>query len=128
LRNELTSAKNHHQQVIIAMHIPPGIDVYATLKLRLFRLVSLWKQNYTQQFENVLAQFAPEVSGVLAGHLHSDWSQVITLQNKAEIPISGTTSISPIFGNNPGFKIYTYSAEHKLDSGNSFKIPLSMLN
>ena len=97
------------------MHIPPGIDVFATLKLHLFRLISLWTQVDINRFEDVLAPYAPEIAGILAGHLHSDWSQVLTLENKQEIPISGTPSISPIFGNNPGFKIYTYFPDQKLE-------------
>lgn len=110
LQQQLASVKAHQQKAIIAMHIPPGVDVYATLRLRLFTLVSLWKPAYAARFQTELQQFAPVISGIFSGHLHSDWFQVLTFnQSTNEIPITGTPSISPIFGNNPGFKIYSYS-------------------
>ena len=118
LHNELVAAKNKKQNVLIAMHIPPGVDIYATLKIRLFRLIDLWYSFYTKRFDDELKQFAPEIIGVLAGHLHSDWTQVMTFEN-GHIPISGTASISPFFGNSPGFKIYTYVPGEKLEKAES---------
>jgi len=115
LHNQLSLAKSKKQQVLIAMHIPPGIDIYASLKIRLFRLVALWMPAYTMQFEEELKQFSTEIVGILAGHLHSDWSQIISTDHGQGIPMSGTPSISPIFGNNPGFKIYTYTPGQKLE-------------
>lgn len=113
LELELKAAQTHHQKVLIAMHIPPGIDVYATLRIRLFRLVELWKTKYSQIFQSLLQKYASEISGVLAGHLHSDWFQILTFgPNKLEVPITGVPAVSPIFGNNPGFKRYTYSAKN----------------
>lgn len=109
--HELQVAKKQHQKVFIAMHIPPGIDVYATSQLRLFRIVELWRTNYTEAFENELKEFASEILGVFAGHLHSDWFQVLTLNDVHRVPMLGTPAISPIYGNNPGFKLYTYSAD-----------------
>ncbi|OGT44668.1 MAG: hypothetical protein A3F42_01645 [Gammaproteobacteria bacterium RIFCSPHIGHO2_12_FULL_37_34] len=107
--DQLALAQAKQQKVMIAMHIPPGIDIYASLEFRLFRLLDLWKLNYTKRFEAELRQFAPEILGVFAGHLHTDWFQILTLSHVHRIPITGTPSISPIYGNNPGFKLYTYS-------------------
>ena len=109
LHEQLVLAKKRKQKVLIAMHIPSGIDVYATLRIRLFRLVDLWKTSYEKQFEAELAMFAPEIVGVFSGHLHSDWTRFLSLGKGKSVYMSGTPSISPIFGNNPGFKIYTYS-------------------
>jgi hypothetical protein len=47
---------------------------------------------------------------ILTGHLHADWFQTLSFAN-TKIPNSGTPSISPIYGNNPGFKVYTYSLQ-----------------
>lgn len=124
LQQQLTAARDQHQQVLIAMHIPAGIDIYATLKFRLFRLIELWKRPYTVRFEAMLREFSPEVIGILAGHLHSDWFQIMTLSNANAIPITGTPSISPIFGNNPGFKIYTYMpAKRRLENFDTYYYP-----
>lgn len=125
LHNELELAHNKNQKVIIAMHIPMGIDIYATSKVRFFRLIDLWKLNFTQIFEDDLKEFAPEMTGILTGHLHSDWSQVLTLDDTHSISISGTASISPIFGNNPGFKVYTYSIKNRqLENADAYVYPM----
>lgn len=109
LHKQLQIAKEMHQKVFIAMHIPIGIDVYASLRIKLFTLIELWKPNYTKRFRDELAQFAPEISAIFCGHLHSDWFQILTFNGSNEIPVTGTPSISPLFGNNPGYKIYSYS-------------------
>lgn len=109
LHNELAEVKANHQKAFILIHIPTGIDVYATLKIRLFTLLELWQHKYIERFHRELTQYGPQVAGVFAGHLHSDWFQVQAF-GATEIPITGTPSISPIFGNNPGFKIYSYSS------------------
>lgn len=109
LYSELQQAQLREQKVLLAMHIPPGVDIYASLDFRLLRLLDLWKLEYTRQFEAQLKKFAFEIVGMFAGHLHTDWFQILTLNNVHRIPITGTPSISPIYGNNPGFKVYTYS-------------------
>lgn len=106
---QLEDAKKQNQKVFIAMHIPVGIDVYASLRVKLFTLMELWKTQYLNRFQDELKAYAPQVAAVLAGHLHSDWFQVLTFNNSQEIPVTGTPSVSPIFGNNPGFKVYNYS-------------------
>ena len=116
LHKELEFARVKHQRVFIAMHIPPVVDVYALLRIRLFTLVQLWKPRYIQRFQAELKQFAPQIAGMFSGHLHSDWYQILTFDNSNEFPFTGTTSISPIFNNNPGFKVYSYSANLELDN------------
>src|SRR3990167_2330784 len=111
LHKQLELAHSKHQHVMIAMHIPPGVDIYASLEFRLFRLLDLWKLEYTKRFESELREFASDILIIFAGHLHTDWFQVLTLNNIHRIPITGTPSVSPIYGNNPGFKLYTYSAK-----------------
>lgn len=111
LHNELKLAKDKKQKVILAMHIPVGIDIYASLRIRLFRLIELWNTKYTQRFQAELKEFAPQIVAIFSGHLHSDWSQMLTFDSGNEIPVIGTPSVSPIFGSNPGFKVFTYSLQ-----------------
>lgn len=126
LHQQLELAKTKNQKVFIAMHIPAGIDVYATLQFRLFRLIELWETEYTKRFEAELKQFAPQLAGIFAGHLHSDWFQILTLSNANKIPVTGTPAISPLFGNNPGFKIYTYSPEsEQLENYETYYYPMN---
>ena len=111
LVHELESVKLHHQKAIIAMHIPPGIDIFSTPHVRLFTLLELWQQKYTARFQAVLQTYAGQIAGLLAGHLHSDWAQFVITDNDQDITETGTPAISPIFGNNPGYKIYSYSID-----------------
>lgn len=108
LHTQLQNAKDKNQKVLIVMHMPEGFDVYATLHTRLFRLFTLWKTPYIKRFEAELKQFAPTIAGIFAGHLHRDWMQILTFDDH-EISVIGITSISPIFGNNPGFKLCAYA-------------------
>src|SRR5205085_10500244 len=85
LHAELQSAKNAHQRVFIAMHIPNGIDIYATTHTRLFRLTTLWKSEYIQRFEAELKQYSADIAGIFAGHLHRNQYQILTYDTH-EIP------------------------------------------
>lgn len=126
LHEQLLSAKEKNQHVMIAMHIPTGVDVYATLKYRMFRLIQFWNDEYTDRFEAELKEFSPQLIAIFAGHLHSDWFQMLKIDNRNTIPVTGTPSISPIFGNNPGFKIYQYSpADGKLRNFQTYYYPLN---
>ena len=109
LHLQLQALKEKHQKALIAMHIPIGIDLYALW--RYLRLLDLWKTNYLQRFEAELKQNSSQIDGILVGHLHSNWFQILMLDNSSHIPLTGTTSISPIFGNNPGFKIYSFTPQ-----------------
>lgn len=127
--DELNKARLNHERVIVAMHIPQGVDIYASIKVKFFRLIDLWKPDFTKQFEDDLQEFAPELLALLSGHLHSDWSQMLSLDNKHAISISGTTSISPIFGNNPGYKVYTYSlGKQLLEKADVYVYPMDKSN
>lgn len=127
LQDQLKLAHQAHQKVIIGMHIPMGIDVYATLRTKLFTLIQLWQTKYIQNFKEILAAHAQDIAGIFAGHLHADWFQIVTFkQNDHEIPVIGTPAISPLFGNNPGFKIYMYSPAHqRLENFITYYYPLS---
>lgn len=113
LAQQLSMAKSHHQKVFIAMHIPMGTDVFAAFRIRLFRLMELWKQPYTARFQSLLQEYATHIEGVFSGHLHSDWFQTDSY-GQNDIPMTGTIAISPVYGNNPGFKIYSYDSRFQL--------------
>jgi hypothetical protein len=126
LHKELADAKAHKQKVLIAMHIPVGIDVYATLRVRLFTLIEFWKPEYTRQFKADLSEYRQQVVGVLSGHMHSDWFQIMTFDDGGEIALTGTPAVSPVFGNNPGFKIYQYSyANNQISDFYTYYFPIN---
>jgi len=126
LHKELETAKVNHESVFIAMHIPEGIDVYATLRTRLFRLFTLWKPSYIQRFQKEINSYASEITGIFAGHLHADMFRILTTADYHEIPMINVASISPNFGSNPGFKLCTYSTNPvQLDGYVNYSFPLN---
>jgi sphingomyelin phosphodiesterase acid-like 3 len=108
LRNQLEQAESAHESVILAYHIPVGVDVYATLQGFLNHVVQFWQDDDTLNFENIVKQYASTIKIILSGHIHRDTFQIIRQDEKLAVPVSFTPSISPIYGNNPAFKIYTY--------------------
>lgn len=98
--------QQNNKKTLILMHIPPGIDVFSSVKLSPFTVVELWKPGYTQQFLAELQQHSAQIVGLLAGHFHMDSFEVLV---KDAIPLVITPGISPLFGNNPSFKVMTYS-------------------
>ncbi|HEX4045922.1 MAG TPA: metallophosphoesterase [Gammaproteobacteria bacterium] len=112
LQQQLEQANANKQKVMIAMHIPVSIDMVVTGE-RWFALMELWQVKYKLRFEEILRQFSTELLGVFTGHLHADWNEVIKLPLSTPITINGTPSVSPIFGNDPGFKMYQYDLSEK---------------
>jgi sphingomyelin phosphodiesterase acid-like 3 len=109
LHNELVSVNAKHQKAIIALHISVGADVFKALKKPPFTLVELWQPEFTQRFQAELQQYSADIMAVLPAHFHMDWFQMLA----HDVPISGTPAISPIYGNNPSFKLYSYSKQSR---------------
>lgn len=126
LHDQLEYAKDKNKKVFIAMHIPEGIDVSRSARIQLFRLLELWHGNNTQRFQSEVRAYAPQIAGIFAGHLHSDWFHILVFDDKNEVPVIGVPSISPIFGNNPGFKVFTYSnSARKIEDFVTYYYPLN---
>jgi sphingomyelin phosphodiesterase acid-like 3 len=111
LHAELAKAAAEKQSVLLAFHIPVGINVYKTLMSLFGGVKEFWRPEYSIAFDKELRTFPDTLRGMLPGHIHMDSFQVVGLNEFAEIPVSFTPSISPIFGNNPGFKLYSYDPE-----------------
>lgn len=109
LDKQLQAARDNHQKVFLAMHIPMSIDIYASMRLPVFRLIELWQPKYFEQYREELEKYAPEIAGIFTGHLHADWFQILRFEKLNEIPFFGNPALSPVYGTTPGFKIYSYS-------------------
>lgn len=106
LKTQLNKMSN--KPVLLAYHIPDAIDVYATFKAKFNKIFEFWKSTYSKLFENELPKNSANIKGLLAGHIHSDRYQGLSVKKIAKIPSDITPSISPIYGNNPAFKMYSY--------------------
>lgn len=105
---QLEIAHQQNLQVLLVMHIPAGIDSFASLKQNPYQIIEMWLPEYTQRFKADVEEYAQNINGILTAHTHSDSFQVLTNRNGNKIPVGGTPGITPINGNNPGFKIYHF--------------------
>jgi sphingomyelin phosphodiesterase acid-like 3 len=126
LHKQLATATREHRSVILACHIPVGVDVYATLKGFLGQIVEFWEPEYSAAFDRELQEFPGTVKAVLPAHIHMDSFQIMKLTQKSTVPVSFTPAISPIYGNNPGFKMFSYDADtFNVHNYETYYLPLS---
>lgn len=130
LANELKDAKSKGEKAYITMHIPPGIDAYGFKKHG--DKATNWKElpapnDWNNQFLNIVSEHQETIAGILYGHTHMD--ELRRLYNTSgdkitEVAIS-CPGVTPIHGNNPGFKLVTYSTISKeiLDFTTYYTVP-----
>lgn len=104
LRDELLMAQRNHHAVLLAYHIP------ATLVTPLTTIKEFWQSSYIIEFTSIIKEFSTIIVGILPGHIHIDMFRLINpWKNVIELPVIYTPSISPVYGNNPSFKIFSYN-------------------
>jgi sphingomyelin phosphodiesterase acid-like 3 len=125
LHRKLAAAAANNESVIIACHIPIGVDVYATMKNYLKSVEEFWQKTDNVAFENLVKQYSSNIKIILAGHIHMDNFEIMNREN-LPVAISFTPSISPIYGNNPSYKMYTYnSANLNVTNYDTYYYPLA---
>lgn len=111
LEKQLALLDNTPCKALIALHIPNLSRVSISRDIPVAAL-GLWKPRYVSQFLHLLKCSASHIMAVLPAHLHMDWAQLLHFNGVAnDIVISATPSISPVVGNNPGYKVYYYDPE-----------------
>ena len=101
LAARLAQARAAGDHVWLLMHIPPGIDVYATLHGDAApKVETMWREDDAAAFASLARQYAPTITMSFAGHTHMDEFRLIDGAG----PVLVTPAISPIFGQNPGFR------------------------
>lgn len=111
---QLQKASAARERVWLLYHILPGIDVFATVDGRLFDNPTLnFTGSYNQQFLDLLSRYSSTIANSFVGHTHMDSFQLIGqgMAKKATSMVTITPSISPVYGNNPGFKVFTYDRQ-----------------
>jgi len=100
LRRALHASSDQHW---ILLHIPPGIDAYSTAHL-VHRLVVVpfLDPLPRELFDGLIADPSAHVTLVLAAHTHK-FAYRIAGTAERPVPMLLMPSISPIFGNAPGF-------------------------
>ncbi len=122
LASELAQARQAHEKVWLMLHIPPGIDGYATMMqyrrmaaapptaspskdLCSQAIVPMWKPVWTARFDSLLREYHDTVIATFAGHDHTDDFRVI--DGGGEFVLIDPP-ISPIYGQNPAFRVVTF--------------------
>ena len=125
LESTLSRAAQNHEKVWIMMHIPPGIDGYSTMvryrslsqaasspppDLCSQAIVPMWKPFWTDLFDRLVAQYPTTITAIFAGHNHTDDFRVIDTGQAGRQFVLIDPPISPIYGQNPAFRIVTFAA------------------
>jgi predicted phosphodiesterase len=102
---QLASARMAGQKVWIVMHVPLGIYISGVTESsgQLTGVAMMWYDEYQTGFLNILAEYPGLISFALAGHTHMDEYRILS----PECALDVTPGISPVFGNDPAYKIFT---------------------
>ncbi len=109
---QLAQAKAAGKKVWLLMHIPPGADKSETAKKvdangHITTATMMWNQDYQTSFLQILSRYPGLITQMFTAHTHMDEYRVVS----PGIPADTTPSIAPYFGNNPAFKIFTFSQD-----------------
>jgi hypothetical protein len=97
----LRAARAAHGRVWLASHIPPGVDVYSSLKTPPTP-VMMFAAGYVAPFDSLVRAYADVVALHVTGHTHMDEFRVYQTAGGG-VPDVGVPAVTPLFGNNPGF-------------------------
>ncbi|MGD0279510.1 MAG: metallophosphoesterase [Smithella sp.] len=112
LDKTLASARLRGKRVWLLMHVPPGADKYSTAQSadangHITTATMMWNQDYQTSFLKILFKYPGLIAQMLTAHTHMDEYRLVS----PGIAADTTPSIAPYFGNNPAFKVFTFSGE-----------------
>jgi sphingomyelin phosphodiesterase acid-like 3 len=125
LESNLALARQAHEKVWLMLHIPPGIDGYATMmqyrqmsqgaapseELCSKAIVPMWNPVWTSRFDGIMQDFQSTITASFAGHNHTDDFRVIHAGATGGEFVLIDPPISPIYGQNPAFRVVTFGAD-----------------
>ena len=127
---QLQDAKKDSEHVIIAMHIPPGINEYGTYcnpKNPNDTPIFNWNLGDVQNiFLDSVYNYRDNILTLLSSHTHMDgirllYNDVNPLSSRIAALLISVPGIAPGHGNNPGIKIIQYQPYDKKDT-NSYAL------
>ncbi len=114
LDSTLASAQARGKKVWLLMHVPPGATIGETAQnvdgsghLTAAGTTMMWNQDYQARFMLVLLKYPGLITQTLAAHTHMDEYRIMSPHNVLDI----TPGITPYFGNNPAYKVFTFSSD-----------------
>jgi len=115
LDSSLASAQAAGRKAWLLMHIPPGAVLGTTATTagnmdsngHIATATMMWTAGRYERFMAILAKYPGLITMTLAAHTHMDEYRVLLTGNVLEI----TPAISPKFGNNPAFKVFSIASD-----------------
>ncbi len=110
LTNTLAAERKAGRKVTLLMHVPPGANNYEAAKAGCPTGSPLLLDGTANgDLVALLASYADVVTDAYAGHTHMDDFRVLTGPGGAPLtPIKIGPSVSPVFGNQPSFTVFSY--------------------
>jgi len=93
-------------RALIVGHIPPVLDHY--------HFEPLWEPFYARSYLEIVSQNSDLIAGQLFAHLHTPLIRLLPSQSGA-LPLFIAGGVSPIYENNPSFRVWRYSGSQLLD-------------
>ncbi len=108
LAAQLDRAASAHRRVWLLYHIPPGIDAYTSFRAGSCpaSFLPMWNETDVALFDALMRRYAAAFAIAFAGHTHTDDIRLFDGNGFALI----TPAISPIFGENPAFRVISLGA------------------
>jgi sphingomyelin phosphodiesterase acid-like 3 len=127
LESTVARAEQNREKVWLMFHIPPGIDGFSTMTryqslakagdshdLCSEAIVPMWKPYWTSLFDHLVAEHQDTITAMFAGHDHTDDFRVIRGSGNHAQFVLIDPPISPIYGQNPAFRVVTFRASGQL--------------
>lgn len=111
LEENLERCRRRNQKVYLSYHIPPGADIYGTIHNKADcenKFFKSWKDEYAEVFTKLIAEYSSEIVAGFAGHFHRDDFRIFYKDGNPASYLLITPSISPVYDNNPSYKIFQY--------------------
>ncbi len=125
LADQLRDAKTHGEKVLIAMHVPPGLDGFGGSPMwdPDLRITGSAGQSLSveERFSTLMAEFSAQITGVLTAHTHlDDMRRMWTCSGDFAGLAIGIPGITTDHGNNPAMKLFAMNAAHDMTEATTF--------
>jgi sphingomyelin phosphodiesterase acid-like 3 len=108
LNRALADSRSRGEPVWLLMHVPVGIDVFATLTSKDSALVMMLAPARAADLISSMRQFGGTVRYAIHGHTHMTEFRVVgAADGTPAVGSQGIPAVSPVYGNNPSFVVLT---------------------
>ena len=113
LKNQLETARKENRRVWLMQHIPLGLNIFGTVSKhlkngRIDQALNFWQDDFAIAMQTILTQYSDVITATFSGHTHQD---DIRVDAEKGLFTKIVPSLSPVFDNNPGYILASYSAD-----------------